>query len=112
MRLFESTKELRRSTRVSLEVSIDVEDESSREPVRGVTQVVNLHGALIRTTRPLSRRSQVTITVYLTGKKSHARVVHVSDDNPLKAGVELEAPQNIWGVSLVPQDWDELDARH
>ena len=110
MRLFESTKDLRRSTRVSLEVSIDVEDETSRQTITGVTQVVNLHGALIRTMQPLRRQSNVTIAVYLTGKKSRARVVHVTSDNPLKAGIELESPQNIWGVSLAPEDWEEIDS--
>jgi hypothetical protein len=110
MRLFESTKELRRSTRVSLEVSIDVEEESSRQTVTGITQVVNLHGALIRTARPLKRHSKVTVSVFLTGKKSRAKVIHVTEDNPLKAGIELEAPQNIWGVSLIPDDWDDLDS--
>lgn len=112
MRLFEPTKESRRSTRVSLEVSIDVEDETSKQTITGITQVVNLHGALVRTTRPLKRRSQVFVTVYLTGKKSRARVIHVADENPLKAGIELEVPQNIWGVSLAPDDWDELDQHH
>lgn len=106
MRLFETTKESRRSTRVSLEVSIDIEDENSREATTGITQVVNLHGALIRTTRPLRRRSEIIITVYMTGKKSRAKVVHVPDDNPLKAGVELEAPENIWGVAAAPRDWE------
>jgi hypothetical protein len=108
MRLFESTKELRRSTRVSLEVSIDVEEETSNQTVTGITQVVNLHGALIRTARPLRQHAQVIVSVYLTGKKSRAKVVHVTEDNPLKAGIELEAPQNIWGVSLVPHDWDDI----
>jgi PilZ domain len=108
---FGSTKELRRSTRVSLEVSIDVEDENSKETLTGATQVVNLHGALIRTVRPLRPGSQISITVYLTGKKSRAKVVYLTADNPLKAGIELHTPQNIWGVSLAPQDWDDMD-RH
>jgi len=110
MRPFQTTKESRRSTRVSLEVSIDVEDETSSETVTGATQVVNLHGALIRTAKPLRKGCRISITVYLTAKRSKARVVHVSPDNPLKAGIELEAPQNIWGVSLTPEDWDEFEA--
>jgi hypothetical protein len=44
-----SFSELRRSTRVPLEVSITIEDENVT--ANGVTIVVNLHGALIRSSR-------------------------------------------------------------
>jgi hypothetical protein len=97
--------ELRRSTRVPLEVTMSIEGESS--PIEGTTVVVNLHGALIRTNRAFPVGSEFQITVFLTGKTSRARVVHVSTDNPLECGIELDRPQNIWGVSLIPDDWDE-----
>jgi hypothetical protein len=103
-------QELRRSTRVPLEVSIEVEGSPELPPVKGVTAVVNLHGALIRTLQPLSVDSPIRITVYLTGKSASARVVYIAPDNPLKCGIELAGPQNIWGVSLPPDDWD-LDDR-
>jgi hypothetical protein len=34
-------------------------------------------------------------------------VVYVDGDNPLHCGIELDKPQNIWGVSLPPDDWRE-----
>jgi hypothetical protein len=103
----EFVRENRRSTRVALEVSVEVEGEKG-VAVKGVTSVVNLHGALIRTRTPLQALSNISITVYITGKSSRARVVYVAVDNPLKCGIELEKPENIWGVSLAPDDWDDL----
>lgn len=99
-------QELRRSTRVPLEVSIEVEGEPDTPALRGVTAVVNLHGALIRTQQPLTAGARIRVTVYLTGKTAPARVVYVAEDNPLKCGIELSEPQNIWGMSLPPGDWD------
>lgn len=98
-------REHRRSTRVPLDVSIEVEGNES--VMKGVTVVVNLHGALIRTVGTIRAGSRIRVTVYLTGKSAMARVVYVSPENPLACGIELEKPQNIWGVSLVPDDWDE-----
>lgn len=98
-------KEYRRSTRVPLDVSIEVEGEVGA--IKGVTVVVNLHGALIRTVKPIVLESGITVTVYLTGKSAKARVVHVASNNALTCGIELEVPQNIWGVSVsnAPEDW-------
>jgi hypothetical protein len=99
-------QEHRRSTRVPLEVSIEVEGEPDTPPLKGITAVVNLHGALIRTLQPLTSGARIRVTVYLTGKTASARVVYVAEDNPLKCGIELAEPQNIWGMSLPPGDWD------
>jgi len=103
----EAFQEHRRSTRVPLEVSIEVEGEREHSPLKGATVVVNLHGALIRTQQPLHSGSKIQITVYLTGKTAPARVVYVAAENPLHCGIELLQPQNIWGVSLPPEDWEE-----
>jgi hypothetical protein len=100
-------QEHRRSSRVPLEVSIEVEGDPSHPIVKGATMVVNLHGALIRTSTALQPESRINITVYITGKKSAARVVYVALDNPLQCGIELAQPQNIWGVSLPPEDWED-----
>ena len=97
--------EHRRNTRVPLDVSVEVEGESGW--VKGVTVVVNLHGALIRTVQPLRLGSRIRVTVYLTAKSTMARVVYASLEDSLTCGIELEKPQNIWGVSLIPDDWDE-----
>jgi hypothetical protein len=40
----------------------------------------------------------------LTDKLGKARVVYVDPENPLRCGVELHQPRNIWGVPLPPDD--------
>jgi len=74
----------------------------------GVTIVVNLHGALIATAIGISVGAKIAIHVHLTDKRSAAQVVYVDPENPLYCGIELEKPRNIWGVSLPPDDWDEM----
>jgi hypothetical protein len=101
-------QENRRSTRVPLDVTLKL--SGAGVSVEGVTVVVNLHGALIRVAKALSLGSQIEVTVYITGKTATARVVFVAHDNPLTCGIELDRPQNIWGVSLAPDDWDEGQA--
>ena len=100
--------ENRRSTRVQLSVTIRVE----AEPVgcEGETVVVNPHGALIRTATPMRADDRVHVQVYLTGKRADARVVYVSPTDPLICGIELVEPKNIWGVSLLPEDWQEQES--
>ena len=73
----------------------------------GETIVVNLHGALISTALALWVGTNIDIQVYLTGKRAQAKVVCVDLDQPRKCGVALTKPQNIWGISLPPDDWHE-----
>ena len=100
-------KNYRRSTRVPLDVSLEVEGEVG--VLKGVTVVVNVHGALIRVIKPIQTGSRIRVGVKLTGKSAWARVVYVSEDNPLTCGVEFEEPQNIWGTSLAPNDWKDVE---
>ena len=100
-------RDSRRSTRVSLKITVEVEGLAQKLRTEGETVVVNLHGALISTTTALHVGMAISIHVYLTGKRAPAHVVFSDPDNPLHSGVELEKPQNIWGVSLPPVDWRE-----
>lgn len=98
--------EHRRSTRVPLEVLIEVDGKTGSLPFTGVTVIVNLHGALIRTVRPL----QVGATIYLrllNGQEASAKVVHRIPSNAHTYGIELTEPRNIWGISLPPEDWQK-----
>lgn len=104
-------KENRRSTRVPLKIDIKVEGGSKNLTCEGETVVVNLHGALISTAIGLSLGMKISIHVFLTDKRATARVVYVSPENSLRCGIELAQPQNIWGVFLPPEDWDETAAR-
>lgn len=105
-----SFRESRRSTRVPLKVVISVEGGEGNLTCEGETVVVNLHGALLVTAVPLSRGMRISIQVFLTGKRSKARVAYVDPKDPKQCGIELDQPQNIWGVSLPPADWVEPSA--
>jgi hypothetical protein len=89
-------------------LSIAVESEAERLTCEGETVVVNLHGALISTALGLSVGMRISILVYLTDKRAKARVVYVDPEKPLRCGIELDQPRNIWGVPLTPDDWDEI----
>src|SRR5947209_6715667 len=100
----------RRSTRVPLKVAIEVESGVESLVCEGETVIVNLHGALLSTSIPLSIGMKISIHVYLTDKRAGASVVYADTENPLRCGVELEEPRNIWGVPLPPDDWNESAA--
>jgi len=103
-------RESRRSTRVPLKVLITVEGGAESRSCEGETIVVNLHGALIATAIGLSTGMRISIHVYLTDKRAAARVAYVDPRNPLRCGIELDEPRNIWGVLLPPDDWEETAA--
>ena len=102
--------ESRRSTRVPLKVVIAIEGGAESRTCEGETIVVNLHGALIATAIGLSSGMRISIRVYLTDKRAAARVVYIEPKNPLHCGIALDGPQNIWGVPLPPDDWEETAA--
>lgn len=102
-------RESRRSTRVCLTLRIEV--QGLREPLAcdGETIVVNRHGALIWSGLPLRVGLTINIEVHLTGKRAQADVVYVDPQQPLHYGIALAKPENIWGLSLPPDDWKEND---
>lgn len=100
-------RQSRRSTRVSLKVIVEIARFGEPLRIEGETIVVNLHGALISTATAVPIGMNISVHVYLTGKRAHARVVYTDPEKPLHCGIELEKPQNIWGVPLPPEDWRE-----
>jgi len=99
------SRDSRRSTRVPLKVLIEVQDGA--ESLTGETIIVNLHGALITTSTQLSTGMTISVYVYLTDKRARAQVVYIDPGNPLRCGIELDKPRNIWGVPLPPHDWEQ-----
>jgi hypothetical protein len=100
-------RESRRSTRVPLKVVIKALGIEERLTCEGETIVVNRHGALISTAARLSDGMKIEIQVFLTGKSAPAKVVYVDPEQPLRCGIALEKPENIWGVAPPPDDWYE-----
>jgi hypothetical protein len=72
----------RRSTRVPVKVGIEVLRGTESIRCEGQTIIVNLHGALILTSQPLSAGSNISIHVPLTDKRANARVVYVDLRTP------------------------------
>lgn len=100
-------RESRRSTRVRLKVLIEVQSVSEPLTCEGETIVVNLDGALVMTAVALRVGMNVSIRVHITDKGAAAEVVYVDPDQPRYCGIKLAKPENIWGVSLLPDDWRE-----
>jgi hypothetical protein len=111
MFLEHDAREFRRSTRVPLKVWIEAKGVTEPLTCEGETIVVNLHGARVSTTVPLRVGMRIQIYVILTDKQALAQVVYVDPDWPRHCGIALEAPANIWGVSLVPEDWNDGDSK-
>ena len=103
----ERRRDLRRSTRVPIRVRLEV--QATGMSYEGETIVVNLHGALVKTSGRLDLGAAIAMHVQLTGKSADARVVFASRERPLEFGIALDKAQNIWGISLPPADWREQD---
>jgi len=50
---------------------------------------------------------KIEIRVVLTDKSAAANVVYVDPERPRLCGIALEKPENIWRVSVPPDDWFE-----
>ena len=51
---------------------------------------------------------RIEIRVILTDKRAAAEVVYVDPERPRHCGIALAKPENIWGLSLPPDDWYEV----
>ena len=102
-------REQRRSTRVRLKLEIEAEGVGEPLICQGETVVVNRHGALIATSLPLRVGMRIKIRVLLTESRSLADVVYVDPEEPRLCGMGLVKPQNVWGISLPPDDWLSAD---
>ena len=92
----------RRSTRIPSDVLVEVQGEGFA--YAGETITVNLHGALLRIAAPLKQGDQVTVHIHHTGKSARGAVVFANDALQ-EFGIELQNPENIWGVAPAPPDW-------
>ena len=105
---FPSPADQRRSTRVPVRVSISALPGTGAA-WEGETIVVNLHGALVRTTAALTFGEAIELEVHLTGKKARAKIAWCGPAHSSMYGIALEQPENIWGIPLPPSNWNEDD---
>ena len=78
----------------------------------GETIIVDFHGALVSTAIAVSKGMSIEIQVFLADKRAQAEVVYVDPQQPLHCGIALAKPENIWGLSLPPDDWLEGDSEN
>lgn len=95
----------RRSSRAHFDVLVELRMEKFAHA--GETVVVNMHGALIRTSAGFQLGDQVTIHVLRTGKSAPGRVVFATYEVSHHYGIELDERANIWGLSDIPPDWQK-----
>lgn len=101
----QSNSALRRSTRIPADVPVAVERDGFA--FTGETVSVNLHGALVKLRGGhLKRGDRVTVKVQPTGKSAIGAVVFANEASH-QFGIELQHPENIWGVIPQPPDWNK-----
>jgi len=81
-----------------------IEIHGERFAYAGETVTVNLHGALVRIAAPLKLGDRITLYVHTTGRSADAEVVF-ADYEASQFGIELESPEDIWGMDAPPTDW-------
>jgi hypothetical protein len=101
---------VRRSTRIPLELRVEIASLQILGgwlPILGNTTTVNLHGALIRTSKRLPPDRHILMTVRSTSiVLVQARIVYSDPGDSLLFGIELFKPGNVWGLSEMPLDWN------
>ncbi len=98
---------VQRSSHAPIAVVIVIEGGVATQTCEGKTIVVNRHGALVATAKGLRIGMRISIYAHVTDKRAMARVVYIDPKNPHQCGIELDEPQNIWGVPLPSDDWEE-----
>jgi hypothetical protein len=102
----------RRSSRVSFGTRIVISGTDSQDiSFRTDGEIINVsfHGARIRTNFPLIPEMQVRILLSSRMRSCMARVVWVHGSAPNEFGIELESPENFWGMAFPPDDWKEVE---
>jgi len=104
----------RRSSRIAIAIPITLsgKDEAGNAfKEKSRTIVINKHGAKISTFHHLALGADVTVENQLLGRSAKATVVWFGDRRspraPMEIGIRLEEAQNLWGIELPPEDWQE-----
>jgi hypothetical protein len=106
----------RRTTRIPLRIPIQIVLHEDGKPVTldAWTTIVNIHGARIECKRGLVLQQEVLIQVPFNGMSQKGSVVwnrkEQNERGNFEFAVELERPENLWGVGFPPSDWDSVKA--
>jgi len=109
--LEQSQHAIRRSTRLPLEVPVQVTSLDPGFPFSEQcnTTLVNAHGCGLISPRELAKGIQVRIEIVSAKRHTTARVAEIvplgGDPETWLAGLELDIPGNFWGIEYAPSDW-------
>ena len=98
----------RRSSRVLVSLALAVSGQKSDgSHVSGAAEtiLVNRHGARIRSNVPLEPRMEVRVAMLAPYKWRVGQVVW-ADFLEKEYGIELNRPENFWGIYFPPEDWE------
>lgn len=102
----------RRTTRIPLRIPVLVviEENGKSRTLDGWTMIVNVHGAKIECKHRFGMHEEVTIQVPFNGMSQKGKVVwsklEPNANGNYEFGVELNQPENLWGVGFPPSDWE------
>ena len=100
---------IRRSTRLPLEVPVQIVTSDGKFSEHCTTSVVSAHGCGVGAPRALPLGTQVNITLSASGKTATAKVVVAVElsqqEGTWLLGLELDTPRNFWELSYPPADW-------
>jgi hypothetical protein len=102
----------RRTTRIPLRIPVLIvhEHEGATRSFDGWTMIVNIHGAKIECKHAFALHQEVTIQVPFNKMSQKGKVVwartELNEKGNREFGVELNEPENLWGVGFPPSDWD------
>jgi len=108
----ESPQDLRRSSRISITIPLELRGENpdgTETRAAATTKYVNKHGALLLTEQFYPADSDVTIYIPHFEREQLCRVVWVSEREDkaglYSLGIALQDAENFWGVQFPPDDW-------
>ncbi len=104
----------RRSTRISIAIPITISGkDASGRPFKENTRtiILNKHGAKIVTVHQLALGAEVMLENRALGRTAKTTVAWLGDRQssrePTEVGIQLIEAENIWGIELPPDDWQE-----
>ncbi len=113
METLNTSRSSRRSSRISVSIPVEVyyRESAGREiRVHANTDLVNKHGARFTSKHSFPIDSEVILSIPHMQKQQHCRVAWVSQEadkqNNYEVAVELEHPDNFFGVQFPPDDWN------
>jgi len=102
----------RRTTRIPLRIPVHLivqEQDGRTRTLDGWTMIVNVHGARIECKRQFVLHEEVLLQVPSNGKAQKGKVVwggsQANKNGYYEFGLEMESPENLWGVGFPPSDW-------